>query len=549
MLLPLGGIALWNHSPPQQAEAQTAAAHSEATTHQDQLRHLYEERKSYLISLLLSGELPAKVSREEWDKELSHRGAIPITELADLVQDALSGNDPLLAAKARLISGNANAAAFDALQIQLDTSADPKLRLEAMRVEAQARFEASESEAALQLAEKARELHGSNSGDALGVELRADEALMLMGVGRYADADSLLAALQREAESRLDGKHPALARVLDLHAASSAALSRLSSAESDLRKTIAIREKTLGPDHPDIAALIQRLIGIIDHPYMAAPAGSNDPRHEEIAQLHERRLAILERHRGASDRTIPDEAGGAGRSLMLLGKRKEAEQFLRKAVAAEISPDDGLRIACLNLLGDLLVARGDYVAAEGFYRRELELRIANAKEERFALLDCRYDLSVVCRASGRLDEGAMILEALVEEANYISRDDPFRIVVWNHSLAELLVKQGRGEGAIPYATRASREMERFAKATGDLFSSKLDSQCSFEAQQGGTHEALIFQRLGVTYLLQRHKTFGQAQPGEEEAMGSFTRQLIDSGLSQEQADAVLRDLRREAGLD
>lgn len=502
-----------------------------------------------LISLLLSGEPPSRISRAEWNGELSRRCSISTGALDDLIQEALAGADPVLAAKARLISGDFQAAAFDALQIQLDGKAAPGMVMEAMRVEAQARFEAGEKEAALQLAERIAALRETSGDAALRVELRSEVALMLMGVGRYADADSMLSGLQREAETILDGKHPALARVLDLHAASSAGLSRLSSAESDLRKTIAIREKTLGPDHPDIAALIQRLIGIIDNPYMSAPAGGDDPKHAEIAQLHERRLAILERHRGASDRTIPDEAGGAGRSLLMLGKRKEAEQFLRKAVSSEITASDGLRISCLNLLGDLLVSRGEYPAAEEFYRRELRLRIANASEERFAFLDCRYDLAVVCRASDRAAEAVMILEELVEEADVTSRDDPFRIVVWNQSLAELLAKQGGGERAIPYATRASREMERFAKSAGSRFSSKLDSQCGFEAQQGCLHEALVFQRLGVTYLLRLHRASGQVQPGEGEAVEGLVRLLLVSGASREQAAALVRDLHREAGLE
>jgi tetratricopeptide (TPR) repeat protein/tRNA A-37 threonylcarbamoyl transferase component Bud32 len=137
-------------------------------------------------------------------------------------------------------------------------------------------------------------------------------------------------------------------------------------AEQVGRRSLELRERALGPDHPD-TALTVGVLGVV-----LLQAG----RYAEAEPLLERALAIQEQRYPEDHPVVASCLSNLATSLEKLGRTSEAEVMFRRALAAKerrLGPDHPEVAFVLCNLGVLLGAEGRHDEAERAYARALEI--------------------------------------------------------------------------------------------------------------------------------------------------------------------------------
>src|SRR5271157_1511679 len=135
-------------------------------------------------------------------------------------------------------------------------------------------------------------------------------------------------------------------------------------AESLQRRALAINEKTLGPNHPLVAAGLNNLATLL---YAKGDYAGAEP-------LYRRALAIQEKALGQDHPSVAIDLNNLASLLYHKGDYVGAEPLFRRAVAIDekaLGPDHPDVARDLNNLALLLQAKGDYARAEALFRRAL----------------------------------------------------------------------------------------------------------------------------------------------------------------------------------
>ena len=132
-------------------------------------------------------------------------------------------------------------------------------------------------------------------------------------------------------------------------------------------RALAIREKTLGPEHPDTATSLNNLAGLLSDQGDLAAA----------RPLYERALAIREKVLGPEH---PDTATSLNNLAGLLSDQGDlagARPLFERALAIRekaLGPEHPDTATSLNNLADLLRDQGDFAGARPLYERALAIR-------------------------------------------------------------------------------------------------------------------------------------------------------------------------------
>ncbi len=217
----------------------------------------------------------------------------------------------------------------------------------------------------------------SNLAYVVGYELhRYDEGL------RYAEISKALTEPGTKADADLAND---VALILDAKGDHDAA-------EAEHRRVLALRERLLGPDHPDVAASRNNLANSLYAKGELAAAEA------ELRRVVELRAALGSDH--------PDVATAHGNLAVILvarGKPAEAERESRAALELmqRVLEPDHPRIAMAhNNLGDVLFELEDFDAAEAELRRGLALAQTAVGETHPQTAWTRNTLAKVLRAKG-----------------------------------------------------------------------------------------------------------------------------------------------------
>ncbi|MCZ6916337.1 MAG: serine/threonine-protein kinase, partial [Gemmatimonadetes bacterium] len=175
-----------------------------------------------------------------------------------------------------------------------------------------------------------------------------------------------------------------------------------------LEQALALRERALGPDHPDVArslkdlANLHRTVGDFDEAEpllvraLAIEEAAYGPVHADVAEtvsglaalhwsqaqygkaqpLFERSVAIQEELFGPTHEQVGLGLSNLGGVLLSQGRVAEAEPLLRRALTISegiLAPNHPDLAGSLNNLGALYWMQGDYAQAEPLYQRTLEI--------------------------------------------------------------------------------------------------------------------------------------------------------------------------------
>jgi tetratricopeptide (TPR) repeat protein/predicted Ser/Thr protein kinase len=218
-------------------------------------------------------------------------------------------------------------------------------------------------------------------------------------------------------------------------------------AQREYQQALALREKALGPEHPDVAGPRNNLGTVL----------REQGRHAEAEAQFLRALQLWERALGPEHPNVGAARNNLGGALLSQGKNAEAEEQFRLALALRqraLGPEHPDVGGALNNLGGALVVQGKHAEAEAVFRHALRLRLAALGPEHPSVAFVRDNLGSALSALGRREESeAEYREALRVREKTLAPEHP-QLAVSRHNLAALLRERGRAGDALALAEGA-----------------------------------------------------------------------------------------------
>ncbi len=189
-------------------------------------------------------------------------------------------------------------------------------------------------------------------------------AIVLAAQGRHEDAEAELRRALALRERTLGSDHLDVATTHNNLANVLTAQGEHQAAEAEHRTALALRERALGPDHPDVAMSRNNLAAVLHAQGQYAEAEAE----------HRRVLALREAVLGSDHPDIAQSRNNLGVALEAQGKLDEAEGEHRRALTLRtnsLGPQHPLVAMSHKNIGDVLVELGRLDEAEVEYRRAL----------------------------------------------------------------------------------------------------------------------------------------------------------------------------------
>ncbi|WNZ44126.1 tetratricopeptide repeat protein [Leptolyngbya boryana CZ1] len=281
--------------------------------------------------------------------------------------------------------------------------------------------------------------------------LRA-EMYRLYQAGEFGKAIELAEKVLAIAEKILPPNHPNLAQSINNLAFLYRAQGRLSEAEPLLQRALKIRETVLPPNHPDLAQSINNLASL----YQA------QGRLSEAEPLLQRALKIRET---ALPPNHPDLAVSINNLAFLYqdqGRLSEAEPLLQRALKifeTALPPNHPDLAVSINNLAFLYQAQGRLSEAEPLYQRALKIREAALPPNHPDLAVSINNLAFLYQAQGRLSEAEPLLQRALKIFETALPPNHPDLAVSINNLASLYQAQGRLSEAEPLLQRALKIRE------------------------------------------------------------------------------------------
>jgi tetratricopeptide (TPR) repeat protein len=168
-------------------------------------------------------------------------------------------------------------------------------------------------------------------------------------------------------EHVLGPEHPDLAALLSRLAETFHALGRDARAEPLYQRALRLLETALGPAHPAVAAALNNLAALYNEQRQYAKA----------APLHQRVLAIFETTLGPAHPDVAMSLSNLATLYDAQGQPAKAEPLHRRALAIReqtFGPDDPIVATSLSNLAGTYHTLGQYARAEALYQRALTIR-------------------------------------------------------------------------------------------------------------------------------------------------------------------------------
>ena len=286
----------------------------------------------------------------------------------------------------------------------------------------------------------------------------ADESLALASLayrvaqylrtrGRYTEAEPLLQRALQIREQAQGPDHPDVARVLNYLAVLYWSQGRYTEAEPLYQRALRIREQAQGPDHLDVAISLNNLADL----YLERG------RYAEAEPLYLQALHILEQTLGSDHPLMAQMLNNLALLSRGQGRDAEAEPLYRQALhilEQALGPDHPEVAQALNNLADLTREQGKYAEAESLYRRALRITEQSLGSEHPDLTSSLNGLASLSREQGKYAEAESLYQrALTFREQHLGQQHP-ETAQTLHDLALLRQKQGNLCEALSLAERA-----------------------------------------------------------------------------------------------
>jgi tetratricopeptide (TPR) repeat protein len=345
-----------------------------------------------------------------------------------------------------------------------------------------------------------RDARSDTSSDIAGwPELLGRAGGYLLGRAAYSEASALTRDALAISERTLGPEHPNIAKDLNHLAGVLRHQGKFTEARSLFERALTIREKVLGREHPDTATSLNNFAELLlaqDDLAGARP-------------LFERALAIWEKTLGPEH---PFTAGCLNNIAILLALQEglaEARPLFERALAIRekaLGPEHPDTAASLGQCATLLVAEGDLAGARPLYERAQAINEKALGPEHPDTARSLEGLALLLIGQGDYTGARSLFErALAIREKVLGPEHPDTAASLGH-LAFLLEKQGDLAGARPLCERALAILEKVRGPEHPTTNSARSNLALLLIANGQPTEALA---LGETALANHQKVLGR----------------------------------------
>ena len=325
--------------------------------------------------------------------------------------------------------------------------------------------------------------------------------------GEYATAEVVAKRGLAVQERALGSDHPDVARSLNNLGIVYWQQGRYSEAESLHLRELGIEETALGPDHPELARSLNNLANVY----------RDQARFVEAESLYARALAIWETALGPDHPLVAIGLNNLANVYHDQARYADEEPLHMRAVAIRekaLGPDD-LQIAfSLTNLANLYQLQERYAEAEPLNLRSLAIRERALGPDHSHVAMSLNILALMCASQGRYAEAeSHHRRALAIREKAFGPDGP-DVGQSLNNLADLYCLQGRYADAEPLLTRALSIREKALGPDHPEFAESLSNLANVYRGQGryGEAEPLLLRVLAI-----REKSLGPDHPSTKDA--------------------------------
>ena len=295
-------------------------------------------------------------------------------------------------------------------------------------------------------------------------------------------------------------------------------------AELLYQRALSIREQSLGPEHPDVAALLnnlassyraqgkhaeaellyQRALHIREQSQESESSDVAYPltnlatlyleqgKYTEAEPLYQRALRIREQSQGPEHPDVAYPLNGLANLYSEQGRYEEAELLYQRALSIReqsLGPEHPDVADSLNGLATLYREQGKYEEAESLYQRALRIREQSLGPEYPSVADSLNGLAIQYKEQGKYEEAEPLYQrALRIKGQSLGLEHP-DVADSLNGLAELYREQGRYAEAEPLYQRALRICEQSQESESSDVAYPLNNLANLYYSQGRYAEA------------------------------------------------------------
>jgi CHAT domain-containing protein len=355
--------------------------------------------------------------------------------------------------------------------------------------------------------------HLGNSGDG-GSQGRSMRALLKVGLAAGFATIMLCGNASISPAQKADEADALTKRILELYNAG-----RYADAIPMAQQVLAIREKALGPDHPQVATALGWLAALHDR----------QGRHAEAEPLYQRSLAIRERALG---RDHPEVAKSLNNLALLYGNQgryADAEPLYQRSLAIwekALGPDHPEVARSLNNLAGLYSNQGRYAEAEPLYQRSLAVREKALGRDHPDVARALNNLAELYSSQGRYaDAEPLYRRSLAIWEKALGPDHPDVATALNN-LAQRYRNQGRYADAEPLCQRSLAIREKTLGRDHPDVAGSLNNLAGLYREQGRYAEA---EQLYQRSLAVREKALGRDHPAVAASLNGLAEVYRNQG--------------------
>lgn len=320
--------------------------------------------------------------------------------------------------------------------------------------------------------------------------------------GKYAEAVPVAQRLLAIRQKALGSNHPDVAAALNNLAMTYQSQARFPEAEPLYRRSLAISEETLAPDHPTIVTVLNNLANL----YRA------QGRYADAEQSYERSLAIAKKKFGSDH---PEFASALNNLAVIYrdrGRFVDAEPLFKQSLTIRertFGPDHPDVAQSLNNLATLYHDAKRPADAEPLYKRTLTIRERTLGLDHPLVSTVLNNLAMLYQDQARYTDAERLYKRTLAIRERAYGSDHPDVATTLNDLASVYHEQGRHADAEPLYKRTLAIREKALGPIHPDVAQSLNSLASLAQEQGRYTDAeLLYQRS----LAIREKALGPDHP-------------------------------------
>ncbi len=309
------------------------------------------------------------------------------------------------------------------------------------------------------------------------------EVARLQEVGKHTQAVPFAERALALFEKALPPEHPDVARAIDNLVAAYRAAGLYANTEPLLKRAIALSEKVLGPGHPDLATDLSNL----------ATLYVGQARHREAEALYRRGLAIDEKALGPNHVEVAIDLNNLAALYRAQFRHGEAEPLYKRSLAIRksvLGPDHPDVAQSYNNLAALYQSEGRHAEAEASYKRALSIDQKAQGHDHPDVATGWNNLAMLYLDQGRLAEAEPLLKRSLSLREKVFGSSHPDVGTSLNNLAELYRAQDRNAEAEPLLERSLAVREKALGPDHRYVWESLNNLAALYQDQGRHGEAL-----------------------------------------------------------